>query len=71
LLQKIDAHRTENIVLHKAHHVSREETVALNIAIDTLIQKLDENITTTIPPSLDTVVSFTVIEEMTMQLSCV
>jgi hypothetical protein len=56
-------------MLHKAYYVSREEIVALKAATDTLIQKLDENITTTIPPSLDTTTSPTVMEEMMIQLS--
>jgi hypothetical protein len=55
LLQKMDAAQTENIVLHEAYHISREEMAALKVAVDTLIKKLTENITITTPPSLDTI----------------
>jgi Mg2+ and Co2+ transporter CorA len=69
LLQKMDAAWTENTVLREAYHASREETAALKAAVDTLMKKLDDSITTSTPPSLGTVTSSTVIEEMTMQLS--
>jgi hypothetical protein len=56
-------------VLLKAYCISREETVALKAVVDTLMKKLDKNITTTIPPSPETATSSTVMEEMMMQLS--
>jgi hypothetical protein len=59
---------TENIALCKAYCTSREETVALKAAMDTLTKRIDETITTTMPPSLHTVTSSTIMEEMTMQL---
>jgi hypothetical protein len=71
LLQKIDAAWTENTALREAYRASREETAALNAAVDTLMKRIDETITTTMPPSWDTVTSSTTMEEMTMQLSVV
>jgi hypothetical protein len=69
LLQKMDATWTENTALRAAYHASREETVALKAAVDTLMKKLDETIATPAPPSLETVTSPTAMEEMTMKLS--
>jgi regulator of replication initiation timing len=69
LLQKMDAAWTENTALREAYRASREETAALKAAIDTLTKKLDENIATTAPPTLETVTSSTAMAEMTMQLS--
>jgi chromosome segregation ATPase len=71
LLQKMDAAWTENTALREAYRTSREETVSLKAAVDTLMKKLDENIATTVPPSPDTATSSTSMEEMTMQLSLV
>jgi hypothetical protein len=48
---------------------SREETLLLKAAIDTLMKKLDENITISPPPSLETVTTCSAMEEMMMQLS--
>jgi hypothetical protein len=56
-------------VLCEAYHVSREETAALKVAVDTLMKKLNKNITTTAPPSPETMISSTMMEEMMMQLS--
>jgi hypothetical protein len=69
LLQQMDAAWTENTALREPYHASREETAALKAAVDTLTKKLDENITTTVPPSPETVTSSTAMEEMMMQLS--
>jgi regulator of replication initiation timing len=69
LLEKIDAVSNENTALHAAYNSSREETVALKAAVDTLTKKLDDNIAISAPPSPDTTASSTSIEEMTMQLS--
>jgi SMC interacting uncharacterized protein involved in chromosome segregation len=52
LLHKMDAAWTENTGLCEAYHASREETAALKVAVDTLMQKLNENIAITVPPSL-------------------
>jgi hypothetical protein len=71
LLQKMDAAWTENTALRKAYCASREETAALKAAVDTLMKKLDENIDTAMPPSPDTTISSTSMEEMTMQLSLI
>jgi hypothetical protein len=57
LLQKMDATWTENTVLREAYHASREETVALKAAVDTLTKKLDETIATPTPPSPETATS--------------
>jgi hypothetical protein len=56
-------------VLCEAYYSSREETVALKATVDTLIKKLDENNTMTAPPSPDTTMSPTMMEEMMVQLS--
>jgi outer membrane protein TolC len=69
LLQKVNAAWTKNTALREAYRTSREETAALKAAVDTLTKKLDENIATMVPPSLETVTSSTAMEEMTMQLS--
>jgi hypothetical protein len=71
LLWKMDAAWMENTALREAYRASREETAALNAAMDTLTKKLDENIATTAPPSPDTATSSTSMEEMTMQLCLV
>jgi hypothetical protein len=71
LLQKMDTTWTENTALREAYRASREETAALKAAVDTLTNKLDENITTTMPPSPATATSSSAMEEMTMQLSCI
>jgi hypothetical protein len=60
---------TENTALHEAYHASREETAALKAAMDALMKRTDKTITTTAPPSLDTITSSTMIEEMIIQLS--
>jgi hypothetical protein len=65
----MDAAWTENIVLCEAYDISREETVALEAAVDTLMKRIDETIAITMPPAPDTITSSTVMEEMTMQLS--
>jgi hypothetical protein len=62
---------TENTALREAYHVSREETPALNAAVDSLTQKIDEQCTILAPPSPDLSASPTTMEEMTMQLSVV
>jgi hypothetical protein len=69
LLQTIDIACTENTVLCKAYHTSREETAALKAAVDTLMKKLNNSITISAPPLLGTMTSYTVIEEIMMQLS--
>jgi hypothetical protein len=71
LLQKMDAPWTENTALREAFRASREETAAHKAAVDTLTKRIDETITTTMPPSPDTMTSSTTMEEMTMQLSVV
>jgi hypothetical protein len=71
LLQKVDAAWTENTVLHEAYRASREETAALKSAVGTLMNRIDETTTTTAPPSLATMSSPTMMEEMTMQLSVI
>jgi hypothetical protein len=55
----MDATWTENTILYKAYHISREEIVALKAAVDILMKTLDENTTTTIPPLLETMTSST------------
>jgi hypothetical protein len=69
LLQKMVMTWTENTALREAYRASREETAALKAAVDTLTKKLEENITTTAPPSPETATSSSAMEEMTMQLS--
>jgi hypothetical protein len=69
LLQKMDPTWTKNTALREAYHASKEETVALKAAVDTLTKKLDENITTTAPPSPESAISSSAMEEMTMQLA--
>jgi hypothetical protein len=71
LLQKMDAAWTENTALCKAYCTSREETVGLKAAMDTLMKRIDETIAATMPPLPDTATSFTMMEEMTMQLSVI
>jgi regulator of replication initiation timing len=71
LLQKMDAAWTENTALREAYRTSREETAALKAAVDALMKRIDETITTTAPPSPATMTSSTTMEEMTMQLSVV
>jgi hypothetical protein len=71
LLQKMDTAWTENTALCEAYPASREETVALTAAVDALMKRIDETITTTAPPSLATMSSPTTMEEMTMQVSVV
>jgi hypothetical protein len=71
LLQKMDAAWTENTALCEAYHAYREETAALKAAVDTLTKRIDENITTTAPPSPATMTSSTMMEEITMQLSVI
>jgi hypothetical protein len=71
LLQKMDAAWTENTALCEAYRASREEIAALKTAVDTLTKRIDETITTTMPPSPDTATSSTMMEEMTMQLSVI
>jgi predicted ATPase with chaperone activity len=65
----MDAAWTENTILRKAYCTSREETAALKAAVDAVMKRIDETITTTAPPSPDTMTSSTMMEEMTMQLS--
>jgi hypothetical protein len=67
----MDAAWTENTALHEAYHASREQTAALNAAVDTLRKRIDETITTTVPPSLATMSSPAMMEEMMMQLSVI
>jgi hypothetical protein len=67
----MDATWTENTVLCKAYCACRQETAALKATMDALMKRIDETITTTIPPLLDTITSSTMIEEMTIQLSYV
>jgi hypothetical protein len=67
----MDAAWTENTALREAYHASREETAALIAAVDPLTKRIDETITTTMPPSPATMSSPTMIEEMTMQLSVI
>jgi hypothetical protein len=68
LLQKMDAAWTENTALREAYLTSREETAALKAAVDTLMKRIDETITTAPPPSPGTATSSTTMAEMTMQL---
>jgi DNA-binding protein YbaB len=65
----MDAVWVENTALCKAYCISREETAALKDAMDALTKRIDENIATTVPPSLDAATSSTTMEEMMMQLS--
>jgi hypothetical protein len=69
LLRKMDVTWTENTALRQAYCASREEPAALKAAVDTLMKKLDKNIAITVPPSPETVIPSTGMEEMTMQLS--
>jgi hypothetical protein len=69
LQQQIDVAWTENTALHEAYHASREETVVLKAAVDSLMKKLNENIAISTPPSPETITTSTTMEEMTMQLS--
>jgi hypothetical protein len=69
VLQKMDGAWTENTALREAYHASREETAALQAAVDALMKKLEENTVISAPPSPDTMASSTAMEEMTMQLS--
>jgi hypothetical protein len=71
LLHKMDAAWTENTALREAYRASREETAALKAAVDSLTQKLDEQLAIPAPPSPDLLASPTTMEEMTMQLSIV
>jgi hypothetical protein len=71
LLQKMDAAWTENTALREAYRASREETAALKAAVDSLTQKIDEQLAIPAPPSPDLLASPTTMEEMTMQLSVV
>jgi chromosome segregation ATPase len=71
LLQKMDAAWTENTALREAYRASREETAALKAAVDSLTQKIDEQLAIPAPPSPDLAASPTTMEEMTMQLSVV
>jgi hypothetical protein len=71
LLQKMDAAWTENIALREAYRVSREETAALKAAVDSLTQRIDEQLAIPAPPSPDLFASPTTMEEMTIQLSVV
>jgi hypothetical protein len=71
LLQKMDAAWVENTALREAYRTSREETAALKAAVDSLIQKIDEQLTIPAPPAPDLLASPTTVEEMTMQLSVV
>jgi hypothetical protein len=71
LLQRMDAAWTENTALREAYRTSREETAALKPAIDTLTQKIDEQLTIPAPPSPDLLTSPTTMEEMTVQLSVI
>jgi hypothetical protein len=67
----MDVAWTENTAVRKAYYASREETAALKATMDTLMKRIDETITTTMPPSLDTVTSSITMEEMIMQLSVI
>lgn len=70
LLHKIDtAAWTENTALHESYYALREETVMLKAAMDTLTKQLDDNITMSTPPTLETMITSTAMEEMMMQLS--
>jgi hypothetical protein len=68
LLQKMDAAWVENTALREAYHASREETAALKVAVDSLTQKIDEQLAIPAPPSPDLLASPTTVEEMTMQV---
>jgi hypothetical protein len=50
LLQKMDEACTENTGLREAYGASREKTVLLKAAVDTLTKKHDENIAISAPP---------------------
>jgi hypothetical protein len=71
LLQKMDAAWTENTALREAYRASREEKAALKAAVDSLTQKIDEQLAIPAPPSPDLSASPTTMEEMTMQLSVI
>jgi predicted ATPase with chaperone activity len=67
----MDAAWTKNTALWEAYCTSREETAALKTAVDALMKRIDETITTTAPPSPATATSSTTMEEMMMQLSVI
>jgi hypothetical protein len=67
----MDAAWTENTALREAYRASREEMAALKPAVDSLTQKIDEQLAILAPPSPDLLASPTIMEEMTMQLSVV
>jgi hypothetical protein len=67
----MDAAWTEKTALREAYRASREETAALKAAVDSLTQKIDEQLAIPAPPSPDLLASPTTMEEMTMQLSVV
>jgi hypothetical protein len=64
----MDVAWVENTALHEAYRASREETAALQAAVDTLIWKIDKQLTILAPPLLDLLASPTTMEEMMMQL---
>jgi hypothetical protein len=71
LLTKMDTVVNENTVLRPAYDASKQETAALNAAVDTLSRKIDDQIAIPAPPSPDLMGSPTTMEEMTMQLSVI
>jgi hypothetical protein len=56
-------------VLYKAYHASREETALLKATVDTLIKKHNENIAISTLPLPESMTTYTMMEEMMMQLS--
>jgi hypothetical protein len=71
LLQKMDAAWTKNTALREAYRASRDETAALQAAVDSLTWTIDERLAILAPPSPDLLASPTTMEEMTMQLSII
>jgi hypothetical protein len=71
LLQKMDAAWTENTAFREAYRASRDETAALQAAVDYLTWTIDERLAILAPPSPDLLASPATMEEMTMQLSII
>jgi hypothetical protein len=65
----MDTAWTKNTALCKAYCASREGTAALKATVDTLMKKINENITMTVPPLPETSTSSNAMEEMTMPLA--
>jgi hypothetical protein len=70
-LQQMEALLNQITALRAAYDASREETAALQAAVDALTQKPDQHITIPAPPSPDLTASSTTMEEMTIQLTVI